>query len=299
LMVHQQKVVIKNLPDELAGLRIVQISDLHGKRSLQNKLPEKVNGLKPDILVITGDIIDNYHIDYSYIEQLAGPMRAKYGKFFVSGNNEYSTQLSWDEMEKTFRSSGVKVLHNSNYRIKISGGNLWLVGVDDPNRGRARLSEALKGTDGAPKILLAHSPEIIDEARAAKIDIVLAGHTHGGQIRIPGLDQRPGLRNRFDEILEKLNYWVNRGANFIWRHRDRINEVNLPGMRIEETDKSQFKGAGEVFTYNIKPGYEKYIAGLYRAGDTQMYVNRGLGETRIPFRLFSPPEITEFQLVRE
>jgi len=301
LVVNKEKVVISNLPKELEGFRIVQISDLHGKEFAENKLVEKVNGLQPDILVITGDVLDIYHRDYGYIQRVLGPMKAKFGKFFVSGNNEYTAELSWNKMEQAYRQAKVTVLHNQSYQINSNGRHLWLVGVDDPNTNHDRLNQALQGTDQAPKILLAHSPEIVNQASAGNIDLVLVGHTHGGQVRIPGLTQRPGLKNKVDSILVKANHLINRGLNFIWRHRDKLNGINLPNMELSEADTPKVKlpRAGTVFTYNMKPGFEQYIAGLYRVGNTQMYVNRGLGETRTPFRLFSPPEIVEVKLTRK
>ena len=301
LMVHQQKVVIKNLPKELAGLRIVQISDLHGKEFTGDKLVEKVNRLRPDILVITGDVLDGLHPQYEYIERVLGPMQARLGKFYVSGNNEYSANLSWGEMEKAYQQAKVTVLHNQSCRINFKGKYLWLVGIDDPSTGHDRLDLALQGTGQATKILLAHSPEIINQAEAKKIELVLVGHTHGGQIRIPGLARRPELKYKVERIFEKANHVVNRILNYIRAHTDELNQINITNTRLPEIRQSEIRlpKADLMFTLNMKPGFEKYVAGFYQVGDTRMYVNRGLGETWIPFRLFSPPEITEFQLVRE
>jgi predicted MPP superfamily phosphohydrolase len=224
LLVCKSQVSITNLPKELTGIRIVQISDLHGKLFPANKLIDKVNALKPDILVITGDVLDPFHRDYSYIHQVLGPMQAKYGKYYVSGNNEYDAKLSWDEMEKAYRQAKVTILHNRSTRINYKGSYLWLVGVDDPNTERDRLDQAMRGTDRAPKILLAHSPEIINKASGANIDLVLVGHTLGGQVRIPGLTQRPGVKVRLDRVLAKANYWVNRGLNYLWRRGEQMND---------------------------------------------------------------------------
>lgn len=301
LTLNQEKVAISNLPSELEGLRIVQISDLHGKEFPDIKLVDKVNALRPDILVITGDVLDSYHRDFSYIHRVLGPMQAKYGKFFVSGNNEYRAQLAWAEIEKAYRQANVTVLPNRSVRINHRGKHLWLVGVDDPNTNHDRIDLALLGTDRAPKILLAHSPEIIDKAGARNVDLVLAGHTHGGQIRIPGLAERPGLKQKLDIILLKANYWVNRGINYVWRRGEKLNDIYFQDMQLSGLDKPEVNlpDIGLMFSFNMKPGFEKYVSGFYSVGHTKLYVNRGIGETWIPFRLFSPPEITEFELVRE
>ena len=139
----------------------------------------------------------------------------------------------------------------------------------------------MTGTDKLSKILLAHSPEIIDQARIKKIDLVLVGHTHGGQVRIPWLTQNPKVTLKVEKFLNNAEKVLALGAGF-------INQ--------EEKIQSEILSASEILNSNIKPGFENYIAGLYQSGKTQMYVNRGIGETRIPYRLFSPPEITVIEL---
>ena len=281
LLTSNEKIVISNLPREFKGFRIVQISDLHGKTSLSDRLVVKVNELNPDVLVITGDVLDDTHRDYRYIIQVLGPMQAKYGKFFVSGNNEYRRELNWSKMEEAYQEAGVKVLHNQNYKLSYRGKYIWLIGVDDPNTNRARLDTAMTGTDKLSKILLAHSPEIIDQARIKKIDLVLVGHTHGGQVRIPWLTQNPKVTLKVEKFLNNAEKVLALGAGF-------INQ--------EEKIQSEILSASEILNSNIKPGFENYIAGLYQSGKTQMYVNRGIGETRIPYRLFATPEITVIEL---
>ena len=288
LLVSREEVAVRNLAEAFDGLRIVQISDLHGREFTKDKLTAKVNSLQADILVITGDVIDRQHDDLSYIERVIGPMQAKYGKFFVTGNNEYSYGISLAKMNEAYRRAGVKVLNNTSFRLDKGGSHFWLVGVEDPNTNRHRLSLALKNTNQAPKILLAHSPEIINEAADQNIELVLTGHTHGGQIRLPGLSQRPELKNDVEQALEKADYWLNRGLKYIWAKLD-----------MAERPKIDLPKPGPVLDYNMKPGFEKYVSGFYQAGDTTMYVNRGIGETRIPFRLFSPPEIAVFELIRQ
>ncbi len=282
LLVTKVKMQVANLPAEFNGFKVVQISDLHGKISLVNRLVEKVNGLNPDVLVVTGDVLDNAHRDYQYISKVLGPMQSNYGKFFVSGNNEYRRMLlSWPKMEEAYRAAGVRVLHNQSSQLRYRGKSIWLIGVDDPHTNRARLDQALGGTNNNPKILLAHSPEIIDQASIRKIDLVLVGHTHGGQVRIPGLTQNPYLMLKVEQFLNKAEKVFVLGARIINK---------------EKKIRSELLSASEILNSNIKPGFEKYIAGLYQVGETQMYVNRGIGETRIPYRLFATPEITVIEL---
>lgn len=225
-----------------AGLpiRIVQISDLHGQEfNRPGRLAELVNRQKPDVLVLTGDAVDGTVSDLDYLDRNLTPLQARFGKYFVLGNNEYSAEVSVEALIKRVEKAGFVVLRNSNTLVDIQGQKLWLVGVDDPSSGRADLAKALKGVGAGPKVLLSHSPEIIDQAAKAKIDLVLAGHTHGGQIRIPGI------------------------GNMV---------------------------------VNVAPEYEAYVSGMYEKDSTALYVNRGIGETRLPFRLFAPPEVAVLDL---
>lgn len=231
---------------EIAGIaqgqpiKIVHLSDLHTKTfSRSDYLVEKVNSQKPDIIVITGDVFDGRWNDLNYIDSYLAPLKATYGKYFVYGNNEYHKRVDIKAFSTHLEKSGYVVLQNSNIKLDIRNQTLWLIGVDDPHTGRDNLAKALQGVGDGPKVLLAHSPEIINDAVKEGIDLVLVGHTHGGQMRLPG------LRNTI---------------------------------------------------VNVRSGYEEYLRGLYQVGNTQMYVNRGIGTTRLPMRLFVPPEIAVFDL---
>ena len=193
LNVRRYSVYLASLPEGLAGFTVLHLSDLHGKRfgKDQQNLLDLIRQQKFDLVAITGDLVNKFNPDLSpaveLIEQL--PDRPVY---FVPGNHEWTT--GFRQREKLVQ-LGVRILDNQAERVGEDEGYLWVLGVDDPHTGRARLDEALKaaweepgalrtpGASPAPRVLLAHSPNIFPEAVAGNVDLVLAGHTHGGQVR--------------------------------------------------------------------------------------------------------------------
>ena len=174
---------VDGLSKELNGLTILHLSDLHltkiGKR--EEKLLQIVNGINADILVITGDFVNSRAILNECI-QMIGRFKARYGKFGVWGNEDYRILNSEDRNK--LASADIQFLVNENKKMNLE--NLWLIGVDDPFIGRDDLSSAIKGIPEEDfKILLTHSPAISRQASEYGVDLILAGHTHGGQIYIP------------------------------------------------------------------------------------------------------------------
>ncbi|CAG5130850.1 unnamed protein product [Candidula unifasciata] len=190
-------VKLKDLPSRLDGLSIVQLSDIHlgptvGKSKL-TKIVEIVNTEKPDIVVVTGDLVDS---SVEHLRGAAEPLKdihSLYGKFFVTGNHEYYTG-DVDNWFVYLRSLGFTILHNSNVRIPSADGHshICLAGTDDIQADRTRydghkfdLDKAVSScSSDKPVILLAHQPHAAKMALDSKyrIDLVLSGHTHGGQM---------------------------------------------------------------------------------------------------------------------
>jgi hypothetical protein len=176
---------INGLTEALNELSIVHLSDLHlvktGKR--EAKLLKAVNELNPDILVITGDFVNKREI-VDVCTQLINKFRARYGKWGVWGNYDHS-MLNLTDRRK-LAASDIVILSNENQSIAVNQQNMWIIGLDDPVTGRDDLLQAIAGVpEDDFKILLSHSPAIIEEAHRYGIDLVLAGHTHGGQMYIP------------------------------------------------------------------------------------------------------------------
>ena len=184
--VKRVKVSLPGLPVAAGGFRIVQLTDVHigptiGKDFL-DEVVAKVNALEPDLVAITGDLVDGSVAELGQHVAPLGRLKAKEGVFFVTGNHEYySGADAWIAQLKTL---GVQTLRNE--RREIAPG-LWLAGIDDLTaRGGDHapdLPRALADRDPAqPVVLLAHQPKQFLEAAEHGVDLTLSGHTHGGQI---------------------------------------------------------------------------------------------------------------------
>jgi hypothetical protein len=178
-------------PRELDGFRIAQLSDLHiGPilgRGFAQEVVRRVNALAPDLVAITGDLVDG---DARLLAREVAPfagLRARHGVWFVTGNHDhYSGARAWCGVVSEL---GIRVLRNERVEIRSRGAAFDLVGVDDHRgdvfgaEGGEDLGRALAGRDPArPAILLAHDPSTFRRASGLGIDLQLSGHTHGGQI---------------------------------------------------------------------------------------------------------------------
>lgn len=185
------RVRLPRLPAALSGLRVVQISDLHigptiGRAWLED-IVARINALEPDLVAITGDLVDGSVEELREHTAPLADLRARHGVYFVTGNHEYYSGA--DAWIAELRRLGVKVLRNERVTIGEGADVLDLAGVDDWSahgfgRGHGRdLARALEGRDPARElILLAHQPKQIIEAAAMGVGLQLSGHTHGGQI---------------------------------------------------------------------------------------------------------------------
>ncbi|MFW2387411.1 MAG: metallophosphoesterase, partial [Polyangiales bacterium] len=182
---------LAKLPASLSGLRLVQLTDMHVGLTIGRDFVEdvvrKVNALEPDIVAITGDLIDGSVQDLGPAVAPLGEIRAKLGTFFVTGNHEYySGADSW----LTFLGSlGIKALRNERVELEMNGESIQVAGVDDwtahqfGNGHGSDMERAMRGRDSSkPVVLLAHQPIHFDQAREHGVDLQISGHTHGGQI---------------------------------------------------------------------------------------------------------------------
>lgn len=186
---------VSGAPEAFSGFKIAQISDLHNAEfgTDNQKLIDILKNEAPDAIVITGDLIDARRTNTEIAESFARRCMEIADCYYVPGNHEARLGDTYDAFESALIADGVNVLRNGSVRIRKGMDAIRIVGVDDP--AFAKASDAITNLDAALEalssddftILLAHRPELIDEYSKWGIDLVLSGHAHGGQIRLPGI----------------------------------------------------------------------------------------------------------------
>lgn len=261
--IHKVKVPSNNLPEAFNGFKIVQLSDIHVGSFLDaeplKKAFDMVMGESPDMILFTGDLVNNVADETKGFEQEFSRLKAPHGVYSVLGNHDYGDYVEWenkaakqnnlDSLKTLQQQFGWRLLMNEHVPIEKNGEKIALIGIENwggnmrfPRYGK--LSEAYKGTEVYPyKILMSHDPSHWDMQVCLEykdIDLTLSGHTHGMQfgIEIPGFKWSP--------------------VKYIYKH----------------------------------------WAGLYKMENQFLYVNRGLGFLGYPGRLGIWPEITVIELVK-
>lgn len=185
----------ENIPEAFAGKRIVQVSDLHNAEfgEAQQSLLSKVEEADPDVIFITGDLIDSNRYDLEKGLTAVDGLVEMSDVYFVIGNHEVSSNRL-EEIIPALEERGVEVLRNRSVLWEENGETLRIAGIDDPlmdvyayEDEFTRNSIAEAGLGNEFTLLLAHRPEQLEVYASEGIDAVFAGHAHGGQIRIPGL----------------------------------------------------------------------------------------------------------------
>jgi len=193
---------IKNLPPDLDGLVLAHLSDFHfspfNPAEFLQRTVELVNSENPDVVVLTGDYADEDDADLIMCAEVLGRLSARMGVYAVLGNHDY--EVGAEETLAALSDAGVTVLRNERTALGSGDGHLWLVGLDDTATHREDFTAALAGIPaGEPVVLLSHSPDVLYRAADTGVEIVLSGHTHGGQVLIPGVGapHAPSLSPRF------------------------------------------------------------------------------------------------------
>ena len=206
---------IRKLPSRLDGLTAVQISDFHMSTTAEVHLQmlRKVQALKPELVFVTGDLVDTSSAVVQVAELLSN-LQPSLGTWVVPGNWDH-TAGAVDALASDLKDVKVRLLVNESAALE---DGLWIVGVDDPATAMDDLPGAMRGVpSGAPRVLLAHSPDIANEVEGVPFDLIMVGHTHGGQINLPGLNGawlHDGLTKRYVSGLYEVHgsqMYVNRG----------------------------------------------------------------------------------------
>lgn len=186
------------IPTAFDGFRIVQVSDLHNTEFGEGnrRLLDKIKKAQPDIIVLTGDLIDSYHTDVEIAADFARNAVQLAPTYYVTGNHEHRIG-DYVLLKAQLEAAGVQVLENEKVPLERGGETISLLGVNDPTffpgwtqeKGGQLLSDAV--TELSPgeaySILLSHRPNYLSDYAACGMDLVLSGHTHGGQFRLPFL----------------------------------------------------------------------------------------------------------------
>jgi predicted MPP superfamily phosphohydrolase len=238
LAVNRVTLHVRNLPTALSGIRIAQLSDFHcGPHIPTGYLEEAIARTaaeRPDLVALTGDYIDRgpEHVDTA--AQLFRPLKAPLGVFAVLGNHDFSVHTArgtrrHPELHRRITDAlgaeGVSVLRNRAVRVEHKGAALLVAGVDDLWSGESDPDAALAGAcANTPRVVLAHNPQSAEHLAGHRADLVLSGHTHGGQINWPGLGRLllGKKARRWAAGLYPLaagHLYVNTGVGFGWRFR--------------------------------------------------------------------------------
>lgn len=252
---------LSGLPSVFDGMRIVQLSDIHLDHFTEpfflRSIIDRVNVLKPDLVLITGDFV-TAEVGPKGRQRLITSKSARVAAwqcagmltgldckaiYAVLGNHDFG--VGPKEIVSALETNGITVLRNACTPIERAGSRFWLSGLDDPLEGHpdpgTAIPEPIRNVPNEPVILMCHGPDYADyllgHPAGQSVDMMLSGHSHGGQVRLPFL-----------------------GA------------LVLP------------------------PYGRKYVEGWFRLGKLQLYVNRGIGTVGLPFRLNCPPEVAVFTL---
>jgi predicted MPP superfamily phosphohydrolase len=186
--VTRQDLVVPNLPPSLEGHRLAQVTDVHlpYNRAPAERTLELLAEIRPELLAITGDLIEGRHALPYGVEFARAAAATARATWFVMGNWEYVSHIRADVAERELGRVGVEVLVNRPSAVRVPDGALTIFGLDDPfGRGAdARAAAAIE--DAAPIVWLLHEPGYVAAVpKRAGNAVVLSGHTHGGQIRLP------------------------------------------------------------------------------------------------------------------
>jgi predicted MPP superfamily phosphohydrolase len=275
LELNQLKIEVADLPAAFAGFRIAQLTDFHCSRKVTaaylNEAIHLAQAQNPDLVVLTGDFV---HKGYRYVERVAqilGRLKASAGVYAVLGNHDFSVRNALGirryrhlhrAVTRALTAQGIRVLQNETVAVRRGRAVLHLSGVEDLWSRSCDLDRAMTGLcPSVPCIMLAHNPRTAERLNGRRCDLMLCGHTHGGQVKWPA-----PLRALFP--------------------------IPVQGRACPERD---VKKHGSPPAQSGSRRSRRLTAGLYRFSQTQVYVNKGIG-FGFRFRFGVRPEVALFTL---
>jgi predicted MPP superfamily phosphohydrolase len=190
LSLSEADIAIAGLPAGFAGTRVLLMSDMHAGPFVSPQALRRAMGrlqaLKPDLILLAGDFTTSRVSEFSSHLEAFRQLTAPLGVFGVLGNHDHYTEEPEELCRRLEEDAGIRMLHNASVQIERGEARLWLAGVDDLNRGKPDIEAALQGTAG-PVVMMSHNPDLFFAAARRGVALMVSGHTHGGQIRLPGL----------------------------------------------------------------------------------------------------------------
>ncbi len=238
LELNRLQIPIANLSPRFDGLRIVQMSDFHGSRHVTpaflKEAVDLAHAQHPDLIVLTGDFVHKGFHHVGQVAQVLGRLRCPFGVFAVLGNHDFSVRNALGirrhqhlhrAVADALKDQGIRVLQNETQVLHRDGHQLYLAGVDDLWSRVCDLERTFAGLcPTVPRVLLAHNPCTVEHLHGRRCDLMLSGHTHGGQVNLPGVGRvalGPSGR-RFAAGLyhvDNTQLYVNKGVGFGFRIR--------------------------------------------------------------------------------
>lgn len=303
LSVETLTVPVADLPARLEGCRIAQLSDFHddGRRLSEALLVEAIeaaNAAEPDLVLLTGDFVTDDPTPIHHLVRHLKGLEARAGRYAVLGNHDMEQPGAREVVAAALESIDVRVLWNE-VRYPLGDG-LALVGLADFWSGEfAPVAPMSSIAPGVPRLVMSHNPDTAALLKKWRVDLQLSGHTHGGQIVLPGLGPLPQHLQAIRQVMpDPLRPWLPYMGN-------NCQEVVLHwewAQGLHAIDRAVAEGSGENGAIarpvpDGEPPASRLTTPETRPPANWLYVNRGLG-TYLPGRLFCSPEVTVFSLRR-
>ena len=230
--IHHISIKLKNLPEAFHGYRIAHLADFHyGEYSEPTYIRHVIrvaNALKPDMFALTGDFISAYPlvrtISVDFAHHCAGLLSGLHAPLKAAVLGNHDALIGSKEVTNALTSNGITVLKDNSMPIEKDGARLWLAGVADalvwPGANLQAAIPAARRRETEPLILMAHEPDYADQVVGSGVDLILSGHTHGGQVRIPfmPLMDLPPMGEKYIEglfAIGDLQLFVTRGIGTV------------------------------------------------------------------------------------